>query len=173
MSKNARSLRHATGAELVIGHCRLSTGLDAGNKDAVHPFRSSRISLVHNGNYYDAAEVKRREKFFTSSECDSEVLLQLLLKYGESPQDAAELISRALTSSHAVLARYDKTLLIARRGLPIYLLQTRDGLYFSSVSFSSWCELLPETLLHTATGGVLIASPVSETERRSQFSWTH
>ena len=120
---------------LTLGHVRLSIhDLDARSEQ---PFISKckKYVLIFNGEIYNFTELKKSflpdEQFLTSS--DTEVLLLLLIKYGEK-------ILNDLDGMFAFCFynKIENSILIARDQLgikPLYYIVNNDGIFFSSESW--------------------------------------
>lgn len=116
-----------------FGHTRLSIidTTDAGAQPFIDP--TSRYSLVFNGEFYNHLDYKKElseDGIILKSESDTEVLLYLLIKYGEK---AIEKINGCF--SFAFFDSADNTILIARDRLginPLHFYQDKDKLVFAS-----------------------------------------
>lgn len=123
--------RTKAGRNFLLLHTRLSI-IDLDER-ADQPFRRGGLVLAYNGELYNYIEVRdelRHAGARFTTESDTEVLAQALLKYGESALDKCE--------GMWAFALFDEStgaLLLSRDRFgekPLYLHQTSDGLYFAS-----------------------------------------
>jgi asparagine synthetase B (glutamine-hydrolysing) len=130
LSDSIGILKKATGASAVLGHCRLPT---QGGREARHPFKCGDGWLVHNGNVYDLEKYDCQ----TFTGCDTEVLALELEKRDSINNWQFEQTLVEMHGSVPFVAGFlsPSCLALARRGHPLFMLATSDGVYFSSRSF--------------------------------------
>lgn len=125
------------GGNVGIGHTRWATHGKPDDKNA-HPHRSGRITVVHNGEIENYAELKKQlaasgERFL--SETDSEVIPCLINKfYGGNLLEAAIKCAKMLKGSYAFLAMCDgcEEIVAAKFRSPVIVGQGENCAYCSS-----------------------------------------
>jgi glutamine---fructose-6-phosphate transaminase (isomerizing) len=110
-----------------IGHTRWATH-GAPNETNAHPHGTSRVSVVHNGIIENHASLRAEleaagQVFVTETDTETVAqLLDLLLKQGASPEDAARAALRRLHGAYALaiaFAGYPDLLIGAQKGAPL------------------------------------------------------
>jgi glucosamine 6-phosphate synthetase-like amidotransferase/phosphosugar isomerase protein len=122
-------------AQVVLGHCRYATHGWPGDNRNNHPHPAGKGYFVHNGVIHNHQELISRHSLATKSECDSEVLGQLMARCpGRLIQRSAWAANQAC-GDLAVLGIWRKPtrLLIVRRGRPLHFGESRDGYYLASL----------------------------------------
>lgn len=124
------------GAHAVAGHCRLATrGHHLDNRNN-HPHRAGAGWIAHNGTVRDHERLAERYRLSLTSECDSEVLAQLIGKTpGSLAERAARTAAKVTDSRLAILGVWANParLLIVRNGNPLCLGERKHGFYFASL----------------------------------------
>ena len=95
---------HIDRATSWIGHCRLATHGGPENNENNHPFTKRGLALVHNGMIYNYRQFEHDDRFKLESECDSEVILQLIAYYRRQGHRTSEAIQLAATELDGAMA---------------------------------------------------------------------
>jgi glutamine---fructose-6-phosphate transaminase (isomerizing) len=124
-----------SGARIVIGHLRYATHGDVQSNINNHPHAADGGWIVHNGMIGNYRQLAREQGLPMVSECDSEVL-GLMIEQGRGKlldrcSDAVVQADGGLTMM-GLWAR-PATLIVARRGNPLTISDTVDGLYLASL----------------------------------------
>ncbi len=148
-------------ARMLIGHLRYAThGLPSDNINN-HPHPADGGWLVHNGVIRNYERLLEREGLLPVSECDSEVLGLLLER-----SDGKSLVRRAAESVEstdgalAMLGLWSRpqTLIVARRGNPLQMSDTPDGIYLATSGLPGKSQSLRDDTIRVFTrptkGGV-------------------
>jgi len=124
-------------ARMLIGHCRYATAGCYRNNLNNHPHPSDGGWIAHNGVISRAAELAEDHDLPLVTECDSEVLAQLIEDLDGTLvgrcEEASEL---AADSPLAMLGlwRNPNRLIALRRGNPLSIGQSKSGHYFASLT---------------------------------------
>lgn len=130
-------------AKAIVGHCRLSTSGVATVNENNQPLRFDGTAIAHNGNIYDHRHLAGWYGAELVTECDSELALRLI---GElSDVEVLRTLGVMGTTAYALLAAKDGRYLAARRGQPLYRLETAAGVYFCSMPFAGATLIEDET----------------------------
>ena len=70
---------YSTKTNIIIGHCRKSSGSKADNNNNNHPFEDTKGILIHNGS---VDRMDKIEDYIYKGDCDSEVLLSHITTNG-------------------------------------------------------------------------------------------
>ena len=108
-------------AKIIIGHTRLET---QGDKEFIHnnhPIfdRKSGIAIVHNGSISNYNKIQEIEKFKLDGECDSEIILRVVEKFGI--EKAVEILRGSFTFAVINTHTPDK-LQLYKDSNPLYLI---------------------------------------------------
>jgi glucosamine--fructose-6-phosphate aminotransferase (isomerizing) len=123
-----------------IGHTRWATH-GAPNERNAHPHSTARVSVVHNGIIENYAELRCEleasgQIFTTDTDTESVAqLLDLLLREGASPEQAAEAALGRLHGAYALailFADHDDLLIAARCGPPLAIGFGEDEMFIGS-----------------------------------------
>jgi glucosamine--fructose-6-phosphate aminotransferase (isomerizing) len=129
-------LRLASGAQLLIGHCRWATHGDPANNLNNHPHDGGDSYVVHNGviRHYEEIVAKHRLRMLT--DCDSEVLGLMLQKFRGKPINRmTKACNEALGANpFASLALWPDRLIAARANRqPLHVGETRNAFWLASL----------------------------------------
>lgn len=144
-------LDRCAGAGIVIGHCRWAThGAPEDNRNN-HPHPAGRGWLVHNGVVANYAGLVKRYRLRPRTQCDSEVLGELMARCGGSLVQRAQYTVQVTEGALALLGvwRAPARLLVVRQGNPLHFGESHDGCYLGSLAAS-----LPGRVLPVADEGV-------------------
>jgi len=123
-----------------IGHTRWATH-GAPTEGNAHPHGTARVVVVHNGIIENHAELRaelEREGQQFATETDTETVAQLLdlnLRHGMTPQQAAEAALGRLRGAYALamlFAGHDGLLIAARHGAPLAVGFGEDAMFVGS-----------------------------------------
>jgi len=137
---DARALPGVTG----IGHTRWATH-GAPTEGNAHPHGTERVSIVHNGIIENHAELRaelEEEGQVFSTETDTETVAQLVdlhLKRGLSPRDAAQASLKRLQGAYAlamIFAGHKELMIGARHGAPLAVGFGEDEMFLGSDSLA-------------------------------------
>jgi glucosamine--fructose-6-phosphate aminotransferase (isomerizing) len=133
---NLGDLDRVRDALIVVGHCRWATHGDPRDNRTNHPHRAGRGMICHNGVVANHVSLIRRSHLAPETECDSEVLGLLIARFSGPLVQRAARAAEATDGKLAILGVWRKParLLIVRRGNPLCVGETKDGLYFGSLS---------------------------------------
>ena len=132
---------------MVIQHVRAATHGSPNNPDNNHPFRSGdgSLSLVHNGIVGNDADLLDQFSLRRRSECDSDVLLQIV-EQAKTPAEGLTTCLREVRGSMAV-AVLDSSrgviYLVCNSGRPLWFCRLRDK---RRAFFASTCSILLSAL---------------------------
>ncbi len=133
---NLGDLDRVRDALIVVGHCRFATHGDPRDNRTNHPHRAGQGMICHNGVVANLASLIRRYHLVPETECDTEVLGLLIAHRFSGPlvQRAAR-AAEATDGNLAILGVWRKParLLVVRRGNPLCVGETKDGIYFGSL----------------------------------------
>jgi len=147
VSEHLAYLRMAQDAELLIGHCRYATqgspALNANN----HPHPADGGWLVHNGMLPEYHRIVERHDLYPVSECDSEVLGLLIEQAEGTLLDRCRTAVRKAAPVMPAGGLFDRVqplvmlglwarpgrLVVVRRGNPLHLGRTAEGIYLASL----------------------------------------
>lgn len=127
-------LAMARDAKALIGHCRWATQGDPQNNLNNHPHPADGGWIVHNGiiRHYD--ELIDEFDLHPVSDCDSELLGQLIERLDGDLVDRCERATLyAADSPLTMLGLWKSRLVAVRRGNPLHTGQTRSGIYLASL----------------------------------------
>jgi glutamine phosphoribosylpyrophosphate amidotransferase len=110
---------------LVLGHCRLAT---SGSVATVQPLMSGPYAITHNGNIRNHREIAKALSLQLTSTIDSELILQCL----QREDSLAALLLAVPLEPGAVVAVTPQQLHFYAKGLPLYLLERPEGIYWCS-----------------------------------------
>lgn len=122
-------------ARMLIGHLRYATHGSPQDQINNHPHPVDGGWLVHNGVVHNGEELIMDHDLMQVSECDSEVI-GLLMEDGRG-----QLSTRAKSAVNktrgplAMLALWNRpeTMIAARRGNPLHIASTSDGVYLATI----------------------------------------
>jgi len=129
-------LSMASGAELLIGHCRYATHGSPGNNLNNHPHDGGDSWVVHNGQIHHYESIIRKHGLRPHTECDSEVLGLMLKKFRGKPMSR---MTRACREAIGIfpfvsLALWEDRLIGARaNGQPLHVGETGDAFWLASL----------------------------------------
>lgn len=158
-------LAMARDARMLIGHLRYATHGDATDQINNHPHPVDGGWLVHNGVIRNYEELV--EDLYPVSACDSETLGLLI------EREAGSIIQRVASAVEetdgglAMLGLWSRpsTLIAARRGNPLSLAETREGMYLATLPAG-----LPDDAKSMADNRVMrFARPVN---RKTGIVWS-
>lgn len=113
---------------VMLGHKRLSI-IDL-KSASNQPFKMNEYSLVYNGEIYNYIELKKEHKLNTQTDSDTEVLLQMYMKYGS---DCLKYLNGMF--SFIIYNNITKSIFVARDRLgikPLYMYEKNNEVIFSS-----------------------------------------
>jgi glucosamine--fructose-6-phosphate aminotransferase (isomerizing) len=130
------TLALARGARAFVGHLRFATHGDADQNINNHPHPSDGGWIVHNGIVSNYRSIMQRWRLAPVSECDSEAL-GLMIEQGSGSLLARA--AEAIDSSSGGLTLMGlwarpMNLIVARRGNPLHVTDSPDGLYLASLA---------------------------------------
>lgn len=138
ISDHLAVLAMARDARMLVGHCRFATHGDPRNNLNNHPHPCDGGWLVHNGVIGDYRELIDEYDLAPVTQCDSEVLAQLIERLDGSLVDRAiGAVQIAGGSPLAMLAlwRNPQRLIAVRSGSqPLHVGESREGSYLASLS---------------------------------------
>lgn len=141
-------------ARMIIGHCRWATHGKPANNINNHPHPSDGGWIVHNGMIPGHARIGARNGFFPVSECDTEVLAQLVEDgegtLSERCRNAVEEVSGTPLVMMGLWARPGR-LVIARAGNPLSMGTCVKGNRY----FASYAEELPGRVEEVTNGSLI------------------
>lgn len=125
----------------VLGHARLATYGQPADLNAVQPIEVDGHRVAHNGN----APAAYADCPHAPSDTAALAIIYAAYRVAGQPPCAALTFTAAQIDSPWALAVLDAdgSLLVSRRGLPLHVLRTRDGVYLSSGELPG-SHLLPE-----------------------------
>lgn len=121
-------------ARMLVGHLRWATHGSPDQNINNHPHPCDGGWLVHNGIVHNYRALSLRGGVHTVSECDSEVIAQLI-ETGEGSRLARSVsAARAVDGNQATLALWPRpaTLIAVRRGNPLHISRTDGGIYLAT-----------------------------------------
>lgn len=132
---NLGDLGQCRGATVVIGHCRWAThGTPEDNRNN-HPHPAGRGWFVHNGVVANHDALVRQFRLAPQTQCDSEVLGLLMLRFPGLLGYRAARAAAAADGRLTILGvwRNPARLLVVRHGNPLSFGETKGGFYFASL----------------------------------------
>tara|TARA_R100001086_G_scaffold218584_1_gene135301 strand:- start:414 stop:1472 length:1059 start_codon:yes stop_codon:yes gene_type:complete len=135
VSKNLESLGMARNARMLIGHTRMATHGSPDDNLNNHPHPVDGGWMVHNGVVSDHLELEYTHRLNTTSECDSEVIARMIEEFDGTLVKRTTEACEAVSSALVVLGLWARPsrMIIIRRGNPLHYVETKEGIYFSSL----------------------------------------
>ena len=165
-------------ARMMIGHLRYATHGSPQDQINNHPHPVDGGWLVHNGIVHNDDELVLDHDLLQVSECDSEVI-GLLIENGRG--ELPNRTKQAINKTHGPLAMMalwnrPQTMLVARRGNPLHIAPTSDGVYLATLggSLPGTAKALTENSLveMSISRGKIVSEirPLRATRTNSLFS---
>lgn len=137
-------LKGLAGKKLVLGHCRLAT---SGSVAVQQPIIRGSNAIAHNGNVPCYAQACDRLGITLETGCDTELILRLL----EQAETINCVIKSLSLSAYAIAALVDGSLYLTASRLPLFVLESSNGLYWCSKKLGdNWVAINSKKV--TATG---------------------
>ncbi len=141
-------------ARLLIGHCRYATNGDPSANENNHPHPSDGGWIVHNGVIGNHDRLAREFGLTPSSECDSEVLAQLVETLPGTLAERAIDATAMCDGELAMLGLWRSPrprLVVVRRGKPLTIGTAARGVYLASLSQGQ-----PSSVRHVADDTAIV-----------------